>query len=453
MAARAWRRTPAGPGAALRRRISRESADGAHRSSSKTSPNSPTWWRATSCSRDSRSRTVADGRAVLPLVRSWRPDLVILDLMLPGIDGFEVLRGLRGIDRRLPVIILSARGEEADKVRGFRLDADQYVTKPFGLLELLERVHASVAPSCGSADDAATESHRLRRHHGRYGLTHGDSRRRAGDALAQGVRAAPGAGAARRRRGSPHRAAARSLGLSGAGPFAHRGFARRRAATQARSRSRATRATSSPCSRPAIGSPARPPPVRTTSAHLRSPRDPPLAALRGDTIQPTRSPNPVRNPMRATQIPPMLLATAVAAALAGASPARRPADHRRRPAGHAAMAGATPARQGSGDSPGRSRARLQAGAHCRVAVRDAARHLDAFPGRGRSTSRCHRMPRCAPPSSSTASPTGHASWSSSIPGGFAVDAGPLHPRIRRPRRSTPRYLDGGLAAWKRAGLP
>lgn len=87
-------------------------------------------------------RIVGDGREVIPLVRSWRPDLVILDLMLPGLDGFEILRMLRGFDRRLPVIILSARGEETDKIRGFRLDADQYVTKPFGLLELLERVHA-----------------------------------------------------------------------------------------------------------------------------------------------------------------------------------------------------------------------------------------------------------------------------------------------------------------------
>ena len=87
-------------------------------------------------------RTVEDGREVLGLVRSWVPDLVILDLMLPGMDGFEVLRGLRGHSRDLPVLILSARGEEQDKIRGFRLDADQYVTKPFSLLELLERVHA-----------------------------------------------------------------------------------------------------------------------------------------------------------------------------------------------------------------------------------------------------------------------------------------------------------------------
>ncbi len=87
-------------------------------------------------------RAVVDGREVVPLVRTWRPDLVLLDLMLPGLDGYEVLRALRGIHRHLPVIILSARGEEADKIRGFRLDADQYVTKPFGLVELLERVHA-----------------------------------------------------------------------------------------------------------------------------------------------------------------------------------------------------------------------------------------------------------------------------------------------------------------------
>jgi DNA-binding response OmpR family regulator len=83
-----------------------------------------------------------DGRRGLTLAREWRPDLVILDLMLPGMDGYEVLRAIRGDSNDVPVMILSARGEEADKVRGFRLDADQYVTKPFGVLELLERVGA-----------------------------------------------------------------------------------------------------------------------------------------------------------------------------------------------------------------------------------------------------------------------------------------------------------------------
>ena len=100
-------------------------------------------------------RTVEDGREVLPLVRSWTPDLVILDLMLPGMDGFEVLRGLRGQSHDLPVLILSARGEEQDKIRGFRLDADQYVTKPFGLLELLERVHALVRRRSRISEDGA----------------------------------------------------------------------------------------------------------------------------------------------------------------------------------------------------------------------------------------------------------------------------------------------------------
>jgi DNA-binding response OmpR family regulator len=83
-----------------------------------------------------------DGRRGLALVREWRPDLVILDLMLPGMDGYEVLRAIRDDRNNVPVMILSARGEEADKVMGFRLDADQYVTKPFGVLELLERVGA-----------------------------------------------------------------------------------------------------------------------------------------------------------------------------------------------------------------------------------------------------------------------------------------------------------------------
>lgn len=85
-------------------------------------------------------RVAEEGRSGITIAHDWPADLVILDLMLPGIDGFEVLHSLRGNGSRMPVIILSARGEESDKVRGFRLDADQYVTKPFGVLELIERV-------------------------------------------------------------------------------------------------------------------------------------------------------------------------------------------------------------------------------------------------------------------------------------------------------------------------
>ena len=80
-----------------------------------------------------------DGVEGLRRIRAREPDLLILDLMLPGLDGFRLLEAIRNEGRRLPVMILTARGTEADKVRGFRLDADQYVTKPFGVLELIER--------------------------------------------------------------------------------------------------------------------------------------------------------------------------------------------------------------------------------------------------------------------------------------------------------------------------
>ena len=85
-------------------------------------------------------KVAEDGNTGLAAAREWEPDLVILDLMLPGIDGYQVLLSMRADGRQTPVLILSARGEESDKVRGFQLDADQYVTKPFGLIELLERV-------------------------------------------------------------------------------------------------------------------------------------------------------------------------------------------------------------------------------------------------------------------------------------------------------------------------
>ena len=84
----------------------------------------------------------ADGTTGLELARAGRPDLVVLDLMLPGLDGFRVLRALRHEGLDMPVLVLTARGEEADKVRGLKLGADDYVTKPFGLLELLARVEA-----------------------------------------------------------------------------------------------------------------------------------------------------------------------------------------------------------------------------------------------------------------------------------------------------------------------
>lgn len=84
--------------------------------------------------------TADDGPTGVEIARRSAPDLIILDLMLPGMDGFQVLRTLRADGMQTPVLVLTARGEEVDKVRAFRLDADQFVTKPFGLLELLERI-------------------------------------------------------------------------------------------------------------------------------------------------------------------------------------------------------------------------------------------------------------------------------------------------------------------------
>lgn len=83
-----------------------------------------------------------DGETGLARARQWLPDLLILDLMLPGMDGYRVLKSLRDDGLEMPVLILTARGEEADKVLGFRLGADDYVTKPCGVLELLARVGA-----------------------------------------------------------------------------------------------------------------------------------------------------------------------------------------------------------------------------------------------------------------------------------------------------------------------
>ena len=83
-----------------------------------------------------------DGPSGLAAARRLHPDLIVLDLMIPGMDGYRVLRQLREDGMTMPVLILTARGEEADKVLGFRLGADDYVTKPFGVLELLARVQA-----------------------------------------------------------------------------------------------------------------------------------------------------------------------------------------------------------------------------------------------------------------------------------------------------------------------
>jgi two-component system, OmpR family, alkaline phosphatase synthesis response regulator PhoP len=94
-----------------------------------------------------------DGPHGLEMARTCGADLVVLDLMLPGIDGYAVLRQLREQGSDIPVLILTARSEEADKVVGFRLGADDYVTKPFGLSELLARVQAILRRARGDRRD------------------------------------------------------------------------------------------------------------------------------------------------------------------------------------------------------------------------------------------------------------------------------------------------------------
>ncbi|MBM6925051.1 response regulator [Pseudoflavonifractor phocaeensis] len=85
-----------------------------------------------------------DGQAGLQLALEQNPDLILLDLMLPKMDGFEVCRSLRRENRSTPVIMLTAREEETDKVLGLELGADDYITKPFSMRELLARVKANI---------------------------------------------------------------------------------------------------------------------------------------------------------------------------------------------------------------------------------------------------------------------------------------------------------------------
>jgi len=96
--------------------------------------------------------TAADGEAALRLARAEHPDLLILDLMLPVMDGLDVCRILRR-EMALPILMLTARTEEVDKVVGLELGADDYVTKPFGMRELIARVHALLRRSDNAAVD------------------------------------------------------------------------------------------------------------------------------------------------------------------------------------------------------------------------------------------------------------------------------------------------------------
>lgn len=102
-----------------------------------------------------------DGESALRRLRGDHWDLLILDLMLPRLSGWEVLRTLRMEKRNLPVLVLSARGEETDKVAGLELGADDYVTKPFSPRELVARVRAHLRRKSMGEDESVPETIKL----------------------------------------------------------------------------------------------------------------------------------------------------------------------------------------------------------------------------------------------------------------------------------------------------
>lgn len=111
-----------------------------------------------------------DGSKALELWRQHRPDLCCLDIMMPGIDGYEVCRRIRAEDARIPVLFLSAKSEEIDVVVGLQLGADDFIRKPFGKHELLARIRAALRrlhdptnrPRCFRMNDLVVYPHELR---------------------------------------------------------------------------------------------------------------------------------------------------------------------------------------------------------------------------------------------------------------------------------------------------
>jgi DNA-binding response OmpR family regulator len=103
-----------------------------------------------------------DGERGLELVFDRRPDLVVLDLMLPRVNGFEVCRTIRKHDPTIPILILSAKDQENDKLMGFDLGADDYVTKPFSTRELIARVKAALRRAVGGGEGGSFEYLQMR---------------------------------------------------------------------------------------------------------------------------------------------------------------------------------------------------------------------------------------------------------------------------------------------------
>ncbi len=103
-------------------------------------------------------RSAMDGETGLALARTEKPDLLVVDVMLPRLGGLEVVREIRAEDPDLPVLILSAKGQESDKVAGLQLGADDYMVKPFGLKELLARIDALLRRRRGRGETGASRA-------------------------------------------------------------------------------------------------------------------------------------------------------------------------------------------------------------------------------------------------------------------------------------------------------
>lgn len=122
--------------------------------------------------------SVADGKSALAAFVAQRPELVCLDIMMPGVSGYDVCREIRRADSAVPVIFISAKSEEIDKVLGLEIGADDYIVKPFGVKEVIARIRAvsrrclGAGDSCGGTEsftigDLEVAAHELRARRGK----------------------------------------------------------------------------------------------------------------------------------------------------------------------------------------------------------------------------------------------------------------------------------------------
>ena len=121
-----------------------------------------------------RVDVASDGETAVELAERFRPDIVVLDLMLPKLDGLEVFRRIR-IERDLPILMLTAKSEEVDRVVGLELGADDYVTKPFSPREVVARIRGCPPPPCPALRRQGRRTDRCRATGDRLGTPGGEA--------------------------------------------------------------------------------------------------------------------------------------------------------------------------------------------------------------------------------------------------------------------------------------